>query len=85
MLSARSRHTAQFPKPAVRSKCYDFAESLADHYLLMERGEFVTRGEGKGMAAQGVKEALVVLAAGVASGLLEPRVRLTYCAPPGCR
>ena len=51
----------------------------------MERGEFVTRGEGKGMAAQGVKEALVVLAAGVASGLLEPRVRLTYCAPPGCR
>jgi urea transport system ATP-binding protein len=39
---------------------YDFARSLADHYLLMERGEFVMRGEGKDMEAHGVREALSV-------------------------
>ena len=39
---------------------YDFAESLADHYLLMERGEIIMRGEGKAMPAPGVREALAV-------------------------
>lgn len=39
---------------------YDFAESLADHYLLMERGEIIMRGEGKDMPADGVREALAV-------------------------
>lgn len=39
---------------------YDFAESLADHYLLMERGEIIMRGEGKDMPAHGVREALAV-------------------------
>jgi urea transport system ATP-binding protein len=34
---------------------YDFAEELADQYLLMERGEIVMRGRGKGMAADGVR------------------------------
>ncbi|MDR1708209.1 MAG: ABC transporter ATP-binding protein, partial [Candidatus Accumulibacter sp.] len=28
---------------------YDFARDLADRYLLMERGEFIMRGEGKDM------------------------------------
>jgi len=39
---------------------YDFAESLADHYLLMERGEIIMRGEGKDMPAHGVRQALAV-------------------------
>jgi urea transport system ATP-binding protein len=39
---------------------YDFAESLADHYLVMERGEIIKRGSGKDMAADGVKELLAV-------------------------
>jgi len=39
---------------------YDFAESLADQYLLMERGEFIMRGNGTSMAADGVRQALAV-------------------------
>ncbi|MCX7145750.1 MAG: hypothetical protein NT042_05995 [Sulfuritalea sp.] len=39
---------------------YDFAESLADQYLVMERGEIIKRGAGKDMAADGVKELLAV-------------------------
>ena len=39
---------------------YDFAESLADQYLLMERGEFIMRGEGESMPRGGVREALAV-------------------------
>ena len=39
---------------------YDFAESLADQYLLMERGEFIMRGRGEDMPRDGVREALAV-------------------------
>lgn len=39
---------------------YDFAESLADQYLLMERGEFILRGRGEDMKKDGVREALSV-------------------------
>ena len=39
---------------------YDFAESLADQYLVMERGEIIKRGAGKDMAADGVRELLAV-------------------------
>ncbi len=39
---------------------YDFAESLADQYLLMERGEFIMRGRGETMPEDGVREALAV-------------------------
>ena len=39
---------------------YDFAESLADHYLLMERGEFIMRGDGRNMPSDGVRERLAV-------------------------
>ncbi len=39
---------------------YDFARDLADHYLLMERGEFVMRGLGADMDKDGVREALSV-------------------------
>ena len=34
---------------------YDFAESLADQYLVMERGEIIRRGRGKDMQADGVR------------------------------
>ena len=39
---------------------YDFARDLADHYLLMERGEFIMRGMGADMDKDGVREALAV-------------------------
>jgi urea transport system ATP-binding protein len=39
---------------------YDFAESLADHYLLMVRGEIIMRGDGHTMPTDGVREALAV-------------------------
>jgi urea transport system ATP-binding protein len=34
---------------------YDFAEELADQYIVMERGEIVQRGRGADMAADGVR------------------------------
>jgi len=39
---------------------YDFAESLADHYVVMARGEVVKSGLGKNMPADGVKAFLSV-------------------------
>ncbi|AYH46201.1 urea ABC transporter ATP-binding subunit UrtE [Azoarcus sp. DN11] len=39
---------------------YDFARSLADRYLVMERGEIVMRGDGASMDADGVRAALAV-------------------------
>jgi urea transport system ATP-binding protein len=39
---------------------YDFARDLADRYLLMERGEFIMRGEGRDMDKDGVRQALAV-------------------------
>ena len=39
---------------------YDFARALADHYLLMERGEFIKRGLGADMEKDGVRELLAV-------------------------
>jgi urea transport system ATP-binding protein len=39
---------------------YDFARSLADQYLVMERGEIVKRGRGEDMERDGVRELLAV-------------------------
>ncbi len=39
---------------------YDFARSLADQYLVMERGEIIARGEGRDMDADGVRRHLAV-------------------------
>ena len=39
---------------------YDFARSLADHYLLMERGEIISRGTGADMDTNRVREMLSV-------------------------
>jgi urea transport system ATP-binding protein len=37
---------------------YDFARSLADQYLVMERGEIVARGAGADMERNGIKALL---------------------------
>jgi urea transport system ATP-binding protein len=39
---------------------YDFARSLADQYLVMERGEIIARGRGADMDAEGVRGLLAV-------------------------
>jgi urea transport system ATP-binding protein len=39
---------------------YDFARSLADNYLVMERGEIVARGAGADMERDGVRQRLAV-------------------------
>ena len=35
---------------------YDFAEELADHYLVMERGEVIASGEGAQMKTKGIRQ-----------------------------
>jgi len=39
---------------------YDFAEELADQYIVMERGEIVQRGLGKNMQVEGVRERMSI-------------------------
>ena len=39
---------------------YDFARSLADQYLVMERGEIIARGAGADMDRDGVRQRLTV-------------------------
>jgi urea transport system ATP-binding protein len=39
---------------------YDFAEELADQYLVMERGEIVQRGAGRDMQADGVRQRMSI-------------------------
>ena len=39
---------------------YDFAQELADNYLVMERGELVARGQGRDMEANGVRQLVAI-------------------------
>ena len=39
---------------------YDFAQALADAYVVMERGEVIARGAGKDMAAHGVRQLVAI-------------------------
>ena len=39
---------------------YDFAEALADDYLVMERGEVIARGPGSEMQAKGVRQLVAI-------------------------
>jgi urea transport system ATP-binding protein len=39
---------------------YDFARSLAHHYLVMQRGEIVRRGDAQGMERDGVRGLLTL-------------------------
>ena len=39
---------------------YDFAEELADQYLVMERGQIIARGRGSEMQANGIRALISV-------------------------
>ncbi|MFT4241676.1 MAG: urea ABC transporter ATP-binding subunit UrtE [Acidovorax sp.] len=39
---------------------YDFAEELADEYLVMERGEVIARGPGSEMQAKGIRQLVAI-------------------------
>jgi len=39
---------------------YDFAEALADRYVVMSRGEVIKAGQGKDMPQDGVRELLAI-------------------------
>ena len=39
---------------------YDFARDLADDYLVMQRGEFIARGLGRDMEADGVRQLVAI-------------------------
>ncbi len=39
---------------------YDFAEQLADQYLVMERGEVIARGPGSEMAEKGIRQLVAI-------------------------
>jgi len=39
---------------------YDFAQELADDYLVMERGEVIARGRGKDMEGNGVRQLVAI-------------------------
>ena len=39
---------------------YDFAEELADEYLVMERGEVIARGPGSEMATKGIRQLMAI-------------------------
>ena len=39
---------------------YDFAEELADDYLVMERGEVIARGPGAEMQAKGIRNLVAI-------------------------
>ncbi len=39
---------------------YDFAEQLADQYLVMERGEVIARGPGSEMAQKGIRQLVAI-------------------------
>ena len=39
---------------------YDFAEELADQYLVMERGEVIARGPGSEMQDKGIRQMVAI-------------------------
>ena len=39
---------------------YDFAQELADEYLVIERGVFIARGHGKDMGSNGVRQLVAI-------------------------
>ena len=39
---------------------YDFAEELADAYLVMERGEVIARGPGSEMQAKAIRQLVAI-------------------------
>ena len=39
---------------------YDFAQELADDYVVMERGEVLARGSGRDMEIDGVRQMVAI-------------------------
>jgi urea transport system ATP-binding protein len=39
---------------------YDFAQELADDYLVMQRGEVIARGPGSEMAEKGIAQLVAI-------------------------
>ena len=39
---------------------YDFAEELADDFLVMQRGQFIAQGKGSEMQAQGIRQLVAI-------------------------
>ena len=39
---------------------YDFAQELADEYLVMERGEVIARGAGSEMQTKGIRNLVAI-------------------------
>ncbi|MBN8491992.1 MAG: urea ABC transporter ATP-binding subunit UrtE [Burkholderiales bacterium] len=60
MLADRGMRGGQPMAIVLVEQYYDFAEELADQYLVMERGEVVMRGRGKDMAADGVRQRMAI-------------------------
>jgi hypothetical protein len=56
----RARSTSRRWGSSTPPRCGPFARSLADTYLVMERGEFVLRGRGADMERDGVKDRLAL-------------------------
>ena len=60
MLADRGMRGGQPMAIVLVEQFYDFAEELADQYLVMERGEVVMRGRGKDMQADGVRQRMAI-------------------------
>ena len=60
MLADRGLRGGQPMAIVLVEQYYDFAEELADQYLVMEGGEVVMRGRGKDMAADGVRQRMAI-------------------------
>jgi urea transport system ATP-binding protein len=60
MLADRGMRGGQPMAVVLVEQYYDFAEELADHYLVMERGEVVMQGRGKDMAADGARQRMAI-------------------------
>lgn len=46
--------------PLLRKVSYDFAQELADDYLVMERGEVIAQGPGSEMQAKGIQRLVAI-------------------------
>jgi urea transport system ATP-binding protein len=55
MLADRGMSGGQKMAIVLVEQFYDFAAELADHYIVMERGEIIQRGRGADMEAEGVR------------------------------
>ena len=60
MLADRGMNGGQKMAIVLVEQFYDFAAELADHYIVMERGEIIQRGLGANMQAEGVRQRMSI-------------------------